>query len=120
MNFQTFFVNNWHDRIASGNQFGMYPKSIDYHFPQYVSSYLLKEKGLTPREIQVLEWVARGKTNEQIGLILNIHPRTTAKHLEHIYSKLAVTTRVEAVVHLLQMMQPGWSAKGTDPELTTD
>ena len=66
---------------------------------------LLEEKGLTRREVEVLEWVARGKTNNEIGLILTISPRTASKHLEHIYTKLGVESRTAAVVQFLEMIQ---------------
>ena len=65
----------------------------------------LEEKGLTPREVEVLEWVARGKTNNEIGLILAISPRTASKHLEHIYTKLGVESRTAAVVQFLELIQ---------------
>lgn len=65
----------------------------------------LEEKGLTRREVEVLEWVARGKTNNEIGLILSISPRTASKHLEHIYTKLGVESRTAAVVQFLEMIQ---------------
>jgi DNA-binding CsgD family transcriptional regulator len=51
---------------------------------------------LTPRERQVLEWVAEGKTNAQIAQILVAAPGTVRKHLEHIYAKLGVHTRTAA------------------------
>jgi DNA-binding CsgD family transcriptional regulator len=54
---------------------------------------------LTDRELQVLELVARGRTNVSIGRALDVSPRTIAKHLEHIYRKLGVTSRA-AAVHL--------------------
>ncbi len=65
----------------------------------------LEEKELTRREIEVLEWVARGKTNTEIGMILHISPRTSSKHLEHIYTKLGVECRTSAVVTFLEMLQ---------------
>ena len=65
----------------------------------------LEEKGLTRREVEVLEWVARGKTNSEIGLILSISPRTASKHLEHIYTKLGAESRTAAVVQFLEMIQ---------------
>ena len=65
----------------------------------------LEEKGLTPRGVEVLEWVARGKTNNEIGLILAISPRTASKHLEHIYTKLGVESRTAAVVQFLELIQ---------------
>lgn len=56
----------------------------------------LRENPLTQREMAVLEWVACGKTNRDIGDILSMSPRTVNKHLEHIYEKLGVETRTAA------------------------
>ena len=52
--------------------------------------------GLTPREAEVLLWTARGKTNREIGYILNLSPRTVNKYLEIIFPKLAVDNRTSA------------------------
>ncbi len=52
---------------------------------------------LTPREQQVLAWLAEGKTNREIAQILVAAPGTVRKHLEHIYAKLGVHTRTAAV-----------------------
>jgi DNA-binding CsgD family transcriptional regulator len=52
--------------------------------------------GLTPREEQILFWVAGGKTNAEIGKILGISSATVGKHLEHIYPKLGVENRTAA------------------------
>jgi DNA-binding CsgD family transcriptional regulator len=54
--------------------------------------------GLTGREIEVLAWVAGGKTNAETAELLSIAPGTVKKHLDHIYEKLGVGTRTEAVV----------------------
>ena len=51
---------------------------------------------LTHRERQVLAWVAEGKTNAEVGEILNTRKRTVAKHLEHIFEKLGVERRTAA------------------------
>lgn len=51
---------------------------------------------LTTREVEVLLWVAKGKTNKDIGEILGTSPRTVNKHLERIYVKLGVETRAAA------------------------
>lgn len=56
---------------------------------------------LTPREAEVFCWLARGKTNAEIGFILGMSPRTVQKHLEHIYRKLGVETRMAAVLLVL-------------------
>lgn len=59
--------------------------------------------GLTAREWDVLGWVAKGKTNAQIGLILAVSPRTVQKHLENIYRKLGVETRTMATARLYSL-----------------
>jgi DNA-binding CsgD family transcriptional regulator len=51
---------------------------------------------LTRREAEVLLWVTHGKTNAEIGAILGLSSRTVQKHLEHIFKKLGVETRVAA------------------------
>ena len=57
---------------------------------------LEKRLQLTPRESEVLMWVARGKSNRDIGEILTLSPRTVNKHLEQIYAKLGVENRAAA------------------------
>jgi DNA-binding NarL/FixJ family response regulator len=56
----------------------------------------LVDAALTPRETEVLSWLAKGKTNRDIGEILGMSPRTVNKHLEHIFEKLGVETRSAA------------------------
>jgi DNA-binding CsgD family transcriptional regulator len=52
---------------------------------------------LTDREVRILQLVARGRTNVAVARGLDISPRTVAKHLEHIYRKLGVSSRAHAV-----------------------
>lgn len=52
--------------------------------------------GLTPREAEVLYWVAEGKTNGEIATILTSSRRTVEKHVEHILEKLGVENRATA------------------------
>lgn len=64
----------------------------------------LKPRGqpaLTPREIEVLRWLAAGKTDREIAALLGCSYRTVQKHLEHLYVKLGVETRTAAVVRWL-------------------
>jgi DNA-binding CsgD family transcriptional regulator len=53
---------------------------------------------LTVREAQVLFWIAKGKSNRDIGEILGLSARTVNKHLEQIYVKLGVENRASAAV----------------------
>lgn len=54
---------------------------------------LLIPLGLTPREAEVLFWLSEGKTNAEIGMILDSSRRTVEKHVEHILEKLRVENR---------------------------
>lgn len=53
---------------------------------------------LSPREHEVLVWVAAGKTDAQAAAILGISVRTVQKHLENVYVKLGVEGRTAAVM----------------------
>jgi DNA-binding NarL/FixJ family response regulator len=53
---------------------------------------------LTPREMDVLRLVVEAKTNGEIGMLLGISEKTVEKHLDTIFRKLGVASRVEAAV----------------------
>lgn len=54
------------------------------------------QRVLTERQIEVLAWVARGKTNAEIAKILSLKPGTIGKYLERIFPKLGVENRTAA------------------------
>jgi DNA-binding CsgD family transcriptional regulator len=56
---------------------------------------------LTQREIEVLSWVARGKTNAEIAKILSLKTGTIGKYLERIFPKLGVENRTAAASFVL-------------------
>ncbi len=62
--------------------------------------------GLTAREAEILSWVVQGKTNPEIGTILGIQLTTVKKHLESIFTKLAVENRTAAVTLVLEKITP--------------
>ncbi len=57
---------------------------------------------LTKREMDVLRLVVEGKTNQEIALALGISDKTVEKHLEGVFAKLGVASRVEAAVHAVR------------------
>lgn len=61
---------------------------------------------LTAREQQILHWVAEGKRNAEIGVILNLSGRTVGKHLEHVFEKLGVETRTAAALMATSIHNP--------------
>ena len=52
---------------------------------------------LTPREMSALQLMADGKANKEIATALDISERTVKTHLGHLFEKLGVTSRTEAV-----------------------
>ncbi len=58
----------------------------------------LELPALSRREVEVLGWVARGKSNGLIGEILGISSATVDAHLRRIYLKLGVFDRISAAV----------------------
>jgi len=57
---------------------------------------------LTPREVAVLELVAKGKSNKEIGVVLSLAEGTVKTHLKRIYDKLGVSDRTEAALVAVQ------------------
>ena len=57
-----------------------------------------KRVNLNPREIEVLTWVARGKTSAQIARQLSLSKRTVDFHIDNARSKLGGATRTEAAI----------------------
>ncbi len=53
---------------------------------------------LTVREIEVLKWIANGKSDWQIGQILRISDKTVNFHVENMKRKCGVATRIQVVV----------------------
>ncbi len=55
--------------------------------------------GLTPREREVLGWLATGRTNRGIGAVLSISEKTVARHVANIYAKLGLSSRAAATAY---------------------
>lgn len=57
---------------------------------------------LTSREREVLNLVVEGRTNKEIARSLHVTERTVEQHLTHIYRKLGVSSRSEALIYVLR------------------
>ena len=55
--------------------------------------------GLTQREVEVLRLVSTGRSNRQIADELFISPKTVARHVSNIFTKIEVTNRTEAAAY---------------------
>jgi DNA-binding response OmpR family regulator len=69
-------------RLAGIARTGLWPKAVD----------------LNDREVEVLTWVARGKTSVEIAQILGLTKRTIDFHIDNARGKLGAATRSEAVI----------------------
>ncbi|MCA1643905.1 MAG: HD domain-containing protein [Chloroflexi bacterium] len=58
--------------------------------------------GLSEREVEVLRLIARGRSKRQVGQSLSVSPSTAGNHIQHIYTKLGVSTRAAATLFAMQ------------------
>lgn len=65
--------------------------------------------GLSEREIEVLRLIARGHSKKHISGLLTISEKTVDHHIQHIYSKIAVSTRAAATLFAIEhdLLAPG-------------
>ena len=69
------------------------------YFPRAIAAQLterMSRADLTPREIEVLQLVAKGLTNKEIGRVFGISDNTARNHVNRIIEKLEVSDRTEA------------------------
>lgn len=62
--------------------------------PQNNGASLTKRYGLTPRELEIVERIAHGQSNKEVGLEFSIRERTVKHHLTNIFNKLGVSSRL--------------------------
>jgi DNA-binding NarL/FixJ family response regulator len=72
--------------------------------PDFSSTKPLIALGLTPRAAETLLWLAQGKTNPDIAIILGITESTVKKHVQEVFEKLGVETRGAATVRALEVL----------------
>ena len=76
--------------------------------PNFDSPAPLEQKfGLTPREAEVLLWIAQGKTNPEISTICGAANKTIKRHVTHIFQKLGVEGRNAAALSALEILSNG-------------
>ena len=76
--------------------------------PDFSSAVPLERLQLTPREAEVLLWVAQGKSNADIALILGMAEKTVKTHLGTVFAKLGVESRTAASLRAVETLcQPG-------------
>ena len=84
---------------------GWLSRNVTERMANWIQDEITQNIPLSTREMEVLQALVMGKTNREIGLALGIGEKTVEKHLEGIYTKLGVASRVEAAVYAVQH---GW------------
>ncbi len=90
--------------VARGER-GWVSRKIAAQLTEWMQEDRLTPGELSNRELEVLKGVVDGKTNQEIGLLLGISVKTVEKHLDGIFTKLGVASRVEAAV---MAVRGGW------------
>jgi len=72
--------------------------------PNFDSAKPLESLGLTPREAEVLLWIAQGKSNADIGTILGCAENTVKVHLARIFEKQGFENRNAAAICALEVL----------------
>ena len=72
--------------------------------PDFSSPKPLESIGLTEREAEVLLWVAQGKSNGDIAILLGMAEKTVKKHMGNIFEKLGVENRNSASLRALEKL----------------
>ena len=92
------FRQAWSNAQACAKPAGA-PRGVEWS-----SARLEAKLGLTPREAQVLLWLAQGKTNPEIAQILRIRPNTVRTHLDRVFTKLGVNNRHAGALCALEVL----------------
>lgn len=75
---------------------------LDYLNPSFKSEVPESLSSLSSRELEVINWIKFGKTNQEIAQILNISQNTVKSHLKRIFQKLNIGRRAQAVALLVR------------------
>jgi DNA-binding NarL/FixJ family response regulator len=86
--------------------------------PDFTSAKPLEKLGLTEREAEVLLWVAQGKSNGDIAILLGMAETTVKRHLSNFFPKLGVEGRNAATIRALEVLSAPSSRASATPGST--
>lgn len=69
-------------------------EALRERLPHSARAAQTRNHGLTPRELEIVECIARGRSNKEIGLEFSVCERTVKHHLTNIFGKLGVSSRL--------------------------
>ena len=89
--------------VRAGNRIARFLHHAEVARGESVANRRNRIEDLTERELEVARSLAMGLTNDEIGSALFVSRNTVKTHLKHIYEKLDVKTRTEAVARCLEL-----------------
>ncbi|CEN56282.1 XrtB/PEP-CTERM-associated transcriptional regulator EpsA [Candidatus Methylopumilus turicensis] len=97
------FLRVMNDRRKSANK----PVEIEQRSELIEKTFQTEKQLISPREIEVLRWVFKGKTNPEIGEILYVSINTVKNHVHNAISKLGVENRAQAatLAHKMNLLK---------------
>lgn len=91
-------------RFSPGVEMEQFYLLLEETQPNQFSIESLQILGLTKREAEVLFWVAKAQSIQEVARQLGMSNRTAKKHMEHVYEKFGVQTRLGAVMYALKKL----------------
>jgi DNA-binding CsgD family transcriptional regulator/DNA-binding transcriptional MerR regulator len=89
-------------RLNYNTELGQIYLLLEETQPIEFSIQVLQMMGLTKREAEVLFWLAKDQSTNEVAQLLGISDRTVKKHLENVYEKFDVKSRLAAVMYVFQ------------------
>jgi DNA-binding NarL/FixJ family response regulator len=80
--------------------------ALQKHLPHKAKPHNQNEYGLTPREVEIIDKIAQGQSNKEVGQACSICQRTVKHHLTNIFTKVGVSSRLELAVFALKHRLP--------------
>jgi two-component system, NarL family, nitrate/nitrite response regulator NarL len=77
-------------------------EAVRKSFPSWKGATGEKDYGLTPRELKIVERIATGSSNKEMGQEFSISERTVKHHLTNVFNKLGMSSRLELAVFALE------------------
>lgn len=86
-------------KSIDSQEFLIFIAKVLQHHDEEITNYL---EDLTPRELEILEWLVKGDSNKEIARELSISESTVKVHVQNILKKFKVSSRVEAAVYAVR------------------
>jgi DNA-binding NarL/FixJ family response regulator len=77
---------------------------------------LIAALGVTPREAEVLLWVAQGKSNADVATILGMSEKTVKQHMGNIFAKLGLENRNAAAMRVVEVLSAPRGSRARNAE----